>query len=310
MSKRRRPWLDWLVYLAVRVAVAVVQALPVTWGCTAARGLAWLAFHLDRRHRQVARDNLSRAFPGRFSEPGSLDAMVHAVYRHFCTMVVEMVHLPRKLRPNTWQQFIDLGREVDPLVRLLLSGRPVLIVTGHFGNWEMAGYALAMFGFKSFAVARPLDNPYLEQLLRDFRRRTGQELLAKKGELDRMEGILAGGGIVCTLADQDAGQNGLFIDFFGVPASTHKAVALLAMQHRAVMVVAGAYRLRRPLSYRLHVADIIDPVAYADDPHAVRQLTERFTQGLEAMIRLAPDQYFWLHRRWKHQPKPRAKRAA
>jgi KDO2-lipid IV(A) lauroyltransferase len=309
MAKQRNRAADYLVCLALQVVIAVLQALTVAQCQALARGLACLLFRVDRRHREVALDNLRRAWPGRYRDD-ELERLVRAVYDHFCLMVMEMVHLPRKLHPNNWRQYIDLGESAQPIVAALLSGRPVLIATGHYGNWEMAGYALAMLGFKSYAVARPLDNPYVDDLLRGFRERTGQKLLAKKGELDRMQDILDGGGIVCTLADQDAGQNGLFVDFFGRPASTHKAVAVLALRHETLILVAGMRRAAGPLHYQLHVTDIIDSFDYAAEPHAVRALTQRYTAALERLVRLDPRQYFWLHRRWKHQPKAKAKKAA
>jgi KDO2-lipid IV(A) lauroyltransferase len=300
MARPRSATTDYLIYVAVRVVVGVLQMLPYGLACVVARWLAWLAYRVDRRHRQVALDNLRHAFPGRYTEDG-LHELVRAVYRHFGQVLIEMLFIPRMLHPHNWRRHIRLAT-ARPLVDVLLSGRPVLIVTGHFGNWEMAGYALAMLGFRSYAVARPLDNPHLDRFLRRFRERTGQQLLAKKGELDRIEGILQSGGIVCTLADQDAGQRGLFVDFFGRPASTHKAVALLALEHRALVVVAGAYRVGEPLVYEIRATDVIDPAEYAGDPDAVRALTARCTAALERLVRIDIRQYFWLHRRWKHQP--------
>jgi KDO2-lipid IV(A) lauroyltransferase len=224
-------------------------------------------------------------------------------------MMVEIIHLPRKLWPSNWRRFVQLDATPE-MLSVLTTGRPVLVITGHFGNWELAGYALAMFGFKSYAIARPLDNPFLERFLRKFRERTGQKLLAKKGDLDRMEDILDAGGIVCTLGDQDAGQRGLYVDFFGRPASTHKAIALLALEHRAAMLVAGAYKIGDPLRYRLKVNDLILPEQYDNRPDAVRAITERYTAAFERLVREDVRQYFWLHRRWKHQPAKRKARAA
>src|SRR5947209_11881483 len=109
-----------------------------------------------------------------------------------------------------------------------------------------------------------------------------------------MENILAEGGLLSPLADQDAGQRGVFVDFFGRPASTHKAVALLALEHRVPMVVVGAPKLAG--RYRLQIGDVIYPEDYEDHPDAVRAITQRFTTALETMIRQAPEQYFWLHR--------------
>src|SRR5258706_16456245 len=100
------------------------------------------------------------------------------------------------------------------MAEVLLSGRPVLFVTGHFGNWEVAGMAFGLVGFRSHAIARPLDNPYVDDLLRSFRERTGQKLLAKQGDFANIEALLKSGGILATLADQDAGPRGLFVDFF------------------------------------------------------------------------------------------------
>ena len=308
MAKPRSGAKDFLVYLAVRFAVHFLQSLPLATGRMLARGLAWLAYRVDRRHREVAFDNLRQAFPGRYPD-AQLPMVVRAVYRHFATVMIEMLHLPRKLHTHNWRQFLCLP-EGAVVVDALLSGRPALFVTGHFGNWEMAGYILGLFGFRTFAVARPLDNPYLDRFLRQFRERTGQRLLAKRGELDKMQGILDGGGIIATLADQDAGKHGLFVDFFGRPASTHKAIALLALEHNALLVVCGAQKIGEPMQYAIRVMDIIRPEEYDRDPRAVRSITQRFTLAIENLVRLDPTQYFWLHRRWKHQPAPRTRKAA
>src|SRR5262249_47724004 len=189
---------------------------------------AWLAYRLDKRHREVARDNLSQAFPGRFSD-AQTEILIRQVYRHFCTLLIDIIHLPRKLNPRTWRRHLEIP-QISLVLDCLLSGRPVLLVTGHFGNWEAGGYTLALLGFTTHAIARPLDNPYLDDFLRRFREGTGQSILAKKGDFDQMQALLARGGLLATLADQDAGPRGLFVDFFGRPASTHKAVALLSLE--------------------------------------------------------------------------------
>jgi KDO2-lipid IV(A) lauroyltransferase len=309
MSKPRSAVADYLVYLVVRLFVCLVQALSPASAGNLARGLAWLAYHVDRRHRLVALDNLRQAFPGRHSE-AELERTVRAVYRHFCTLMTEIIRLPRVLHVGNWRRHLEL-KGARRLVDALLSGRPVMLVTGHFGNWELAGYALGLFGFKAHAIARPLDNPYVDDFLRQFRERTGQKVLAKKGDFGQMEGILRSGGVIATLADQDAGQRGQFVDFFGRPASTHKAVALLALEHQVVLVVVGARKAGEPMRYELLVEDVIRPEEYDGRPDAAQAITQRYTAALERIVRTAPDQYFWLHRRWKHQPaKRKEKRVA
>jgi KDO2-lipid IV(A) lauroyltransferase len=308
MSKARRRVADFAVYLLVRIVVCIIQALPYRTACAFAGALAWLAYRVDRRHREVARDNLRHAFPGRYTNC-EIDALVRGVYRHFCTLLIDIIHLPRRLNPHTWRRHLDVP-QIGLVVDCLLSGRPTMLVTGHFGNWEAGGYTLALLGFTTHAIARPLDNPLVDDFLRRFRERTGQKILAKKGDFDHMQAILASGGLLATLADQDAGQRGLFVDFFGRPASTHKAVALLALEYQVTLIVMGVRKLRGELRHELHVADVIRPEEFSGQPDAARAITERYTAALEQIVRAAPEQYFWLHRRWKHQPKKPGAKAA
>lgn len=300
MPKPRSRCLDWLVYLVVRLAVCLLQALSYEAARSLAGVIACISFRLDRRHRDAAIENLQFAYP----ELGADERRqwVEAVYRHYAVLLVEMIHLPRRLHVHNWKRYIRVENAPE-LVEALLCRRPLLIVTGHHGNWEMAGYTLAMLGFRSYAVARPLDNPYLDRFLRRFREYTGQQLLAKKGELERMEAILESGDIVCMLADQDAGRRGVFVQFFGRPASTHKAIALLALEHGVTVLVAGARKVGEPMRYRIEAADIIHPAEHARDADPIHAITQRFTTAVERLVRLAPEQYLWLHRRWKHQPR-------
>jgi KDO2-lipid IV(A) lauroyltransferase len=307
MSKPRSPLADYLVYLVVRVVVCVISVLSFPAACRLAGGLAWLLYRVDRRHRLVAEDNLRHAFPD-LPDGQRRDDVVRAVYRHFCTLLIEIVHLPRRLHPNNWRQFLEMENG-ERIVGALLSGRPLLIVTGHLGNWEIAGYCLGLLGFTTHAIARELDNPHVDRFLRGFRERTGQKVLAKNGDFDKIQAVLAEGGVLATLADQDAGQRGQFVDFFGRPASTHKAVALLALEYNVPLLVAGT--LRRDGKYYVVPEELILPEEFQGRPDAVKALTQRFTSALERLVRRAPEQYFWLHRRWKHQPAPRkSKRAA
>ena len=308
MSKSRSLYADYAVYLLVRVFVCVIQTLSLNAAQAFAAGLAWLAYRLDRRHREVASDNLRQAFPNRYTE-AEIDRMVRAIYRHFCGVLVEIIQLPRRLHANNWRRHLEV-RDGRVLVDALLSDRPLMCVTGHFGNWEMAGYALGLLGFTTHAIARPLDNPFLDDFLRRFREATGQRILAKKGDFEQMQAILASGGIIGTLADQDAGQRGLFVDFFGRPASTHKAIALLSMQFKVPLLVVGTAKVGEPARYQAQIEDVIRPEAYEGKADAMSAITQRFTSALERLVCRFPEQYFWLHRRWKHQPAKRRQRAA
>lgn len=306
--KPRKQHVDFAVYLAVRVLVCVVQAMPTAWAFAFAEFLAAVAYRVDKRHRTVAAENLRFAFPER--SPKEIDKLVRGCYRHFCTLLIEIILLPRKLRVHNWRQYATLVGH-GPVLSGLLDKKPMLIVTAHFGNWEMAGYVLGAVGFRTHAIARVLDNPYLEHFLLRFRQATGQTIIAKKDDFDRLTAVLAAGGKIATLADQDAGPKGVFVDFFGRPASAHKAVAMMAMAYGAKIVVVGTPRVGGPLRYEVVCEDVIDPDEYADRPDAVKAITQRYHAALERLIRKHPEQYFWLHRRWKSQPAARkAKKAA
>lgn len=299
MAKPRRPAVDFAVFLAVRATVCIVQALPTSWAFAFADLLAAAAYRLDKRHRRVAEENLRAAFPER--TPAAIDRLVLGCYRHFALLVVEMILLPRKLHVENWRNYATLvgGR---PTLTGLLSNRPLLMVTAHFGNWELAGYTLGAIGFRTHAIARVLDNPYLERFLKTFRTATGQTIVAKRDDFERLTGVLKAGGKVATLADQDAGPRGVFVEFFGRPAAAHKAVALMAMEYDAVMLVFGVPRVGEPMRFEMVCEDAIDARDYIGRPDAVKAITQRYHEALERMIRRHPEQYFWLHRRWKTQP--------
>lgn len=302
MAKKSRPAVDWIVYALVRGFVTVVQAVPQAWAFGVAELLAAGLYRLDRRHRAVAADNLTHAFPER--TPAQIDVLVRGCYRHFALLLVEMILLPRKLNAGNWRKFGTLVNAA-PTLGGLLDRRPLLIVTGHFGNWELAGYALGALGFRTFAIARVLDNPHLERFLNRFRQGTGQTVIAKKDDFDRLTRAMSGGAKVATLADQDAGPRGVFVPFFGRPASAHKAVAIMALEFDAKVIVIGVPRVGGPLQYEIVCEDAFDVSEYADRPDAVRAITERYHAALERLIRRHPEQYFWLHRRWKTRPAER-----
>lgn len=306
MSQKKRSRLaDRAVHLAVRCLVCVMQMLGYAACLRLGDGLAWLAHRFDRRHRAVADENLRYAFP-EMAEAARAE-LVRGVYRHFVGVAVTLVFLSRLMRPTTWRRYLEF-EDAEALMGPMLSGRPVLFVTGHFGNWEMGGVALGLLGFRAASIARRLDNPYLHDFLLSLRGRHGQELLDKERDYEKMLATLASGGMLATLGDQDAGQRGLYVDFFGRPASTHKAMALMALEYRPAVVVMGIAKVGEPMRHRLYVEDVIWPEEYEARRDAVSALTRRMTEGLERLARRHPEQYFWLHRRWKHQPK--ARRAA
>ena len=293
-KKPRNRTADYATYLAIRVLVAVVQMVSPRIAYAVADFLAWLMYKLVKSRRQIALENLRAAFPELTANPAGADRLVRRMYRHFLRATIELLLLPRKLHIANWRKHLVLPQGAQTLPPLL-DGRAALVVTAHFGNWEMAGFALGLFGFRTYAIARALDNPYLERFALKFRQGTGQTIIAKKDDFGRLTDVLKAGGKVATLSDQDAGPRGVFVDFFGRPASTHKAIALMAIEFDAVMVVIGVPRVNRsdypqradfdptsalaPLFYAVRCADVIDPREYAKDPNAVKAITARYTSA-------------------------------
>jgi KDO2-lipid IV(A) lauroyltransferase len=222
-------------------------------------------------------------------------------------MIVEMTHIPRKLRLYNYRRYVRLENAASA-VTAVMNDRSTIIVTGHFGNWEMAGYLVAALGMRSYAIARDLDNPYLHDFLLRFRQWSGQTILSKSGDFERIQKVLLNGELLISVGDQSAGRRGYFVDFFGRSASTHKAIAILAIKYDAQVIVGYAYRDSPGFHYTVGCSEVLDPRDYADLPNAALEMTRDFTRLLESTIRKAPEQYLWLHNRWKHEPPERSSR--
>ena len=158
---------------------------------------------------------------------------------------------------------------------------------------------LGILGFPTYTVARPLDNPYLDRFLNEFRSLTGQFMLSKSGSSGQIDGILARGGILALLGDQYAGPKGCWVEFFGRPASSHKAIALFSLSGDAPALFCYARRTGAALHHDMGTTGILDPQTMPADMRTVPAVTQWYTERLEDTIRQAPEQYWWLHRRWK-----------
>ncbi len=312
---RARQFAEYVVFCTF---VGLVRCLSPGQCTLIARGMAWF-FHrvLPRKwtRYEVARQNLKQALAvdGVPCSDPECDRLIGGMWLHLFRLVGEMIHLHRQLRLERTLELIEFHQK-DVGLRALCSGRPVIMVGGHFGNWEMGISIFGRFGFPMGVVARDLDNPWLHAWFENFRQCTGHHTISKKGGFEAMTEELSRKGCLALLADQDAGGSGVFVDFFGKPASTHKSIALMALEHDALIVVGYATRRQEVLAdgwprYEVGCEAVFDPRDFAG-VDAVRELTAAYTHSLEQVIRRAPEQYFWVHRRWKSVPRVRAKRRA
>lgn len=297
--KRNRGPVAWLVYLAVRGILTIMQAFPLTWNLQTARVLARIWALVMPRHRDRAVQHLRDSFSGQLS-PKEIDRLADRCLESVTMFAVETMCLPRLVGQFTWPHYIQL-RNFEPFLQRLLRGEGMILVTGHFGSFELIGHLLACLGLRIHAVMRPLDNVYLNRYLVTTRRLHGLNLLDKKGATAEAEAILRGGGLLGFIGDQDAGSKGLFVDFFGRPASTYKSIGLLAMAGHCPIVVGYARRLGSRARYEVAVQRIIEPGEWADHDDPLGWITQAYTSAIEEAVRQAPEQYLWIHRRWKSQ---------
>jgi Kdo2-lipid IVA lauroyltransferase/acyltransferase len=316
------PALHTPIYLAIRVAAAAVQIAGTRASVRAAkpvvRAVAGSPMLRKRLARAVA--NLRVAYPSWSDE--RLRELAVRSYEHLVTLGVETFCAPRQLTEEGWHNHISLG-DIDPAVRSLIGGRPCMLITGHSGNWEMLGYGLALLGFPIHALYRPLDMAPLDRWLRETRELRGMTLVDKFGALRQLPALMQGGAPLAFVADQNGGDRGIFVPFFNRLTSTYKAIGLLALQHDADIICGFTRRLgpeetvahglargrRLPaggpddLRFQLELTDLIRPEDWKAHPDPLFYLTARYRRSIEQMVRMAPEQYLWMHRVWRSRPR-------
>jgi len=289
----------WLIYVTTRSVLAVMQALP--WSC--ARSIAgWfgdMGYLVDRRQRKPeALQNLLKAFPG--LELHEARGILRGVYRHLSESIFDSLNFSRFAGSWDTEDLLEIvgWDRVEPIV----GRNGVIFATGHFGHWEILGAALPLLGHRIWTMAQARKNPFFEQYVRHLREASGQAVLPKHGALRRIIRLLRRGENVGFVMDQDARRDGIFVDFFGRPASTTPAVASLSIRTGCPVAFVCAQRIPRQNRFRLVLTDVIFPDREADTQEEIHRITQRLTRDLEAVIRRAPEQWLWLHRRWKTYP--------
>lgn len=252
---------------------------------------------------KVARQNLARAFP-ELTLAGR-DALLAEHYRELGRVAAEYPHMPAIVRSAEGEVVLPV-RGLEHLEAAAARGRGVILMTGHFGNFELLGAWLTRWNPVDFVV-KPLSNPGVEAWLSDTRTRSGVGSISTVGGVKRVFQALRQRRWVAMLADQDARRHGVFVPYFGIPSSTPEGPARIALASGAPIVFGWVVR---ELDGR-HALTIEPPVVPQGDPRdeeAVVALTAQHTALLEAAVRRAPQAWFWLHRRWKTTPSPLAPR--
>lgn len=281
---------------AAGVVLVVMSILPLRGVVAFANLAGWLVFHLWRRRREIALDNLQRAGVARDLADArriTLDA-----FRTFCLMIAESVVALRRLTPENWREFVTMHWTDEVRALIERQDQGLIVASAHIGNWEVAARAASMVRPVVY-VHRPLSNPYLQAIT--FSGRSGANLRVVSS-LDRdpfrfLE-MLARGEILALMVDQHAGAQRVQVDFFGRPAWTTKSVAMLHLLTRVPLVLAFAIRTA-PLRYAVHFAGPFRFNRSGDRERDALEITQALTREVENVIRRYPTQYMWGHRRWK-----------
>ncbi len=274
----------------------LLRSLPRSVSLALGEALGNLVFLAGIR-RKVAIENLSRAFP-QWSGSRVRDT-AERCYRHFGALLAEFSRLPL-LNKSVLEELVEFeGMEVLDQARA--QGRGGIVVSGHLGNWELMGASVAVSGYPVAYVVTGQENQLVEHLMDQLRQSTGAHIIKRHEAAKAILKALHANQIVAMLSDQDAHEAGAFVPFFGRLASTPRGAAIFSLRSGAPIIFVESYRQRKgKLRIILELLDQKDLPGNREG--AAFELTRRFTARLEEAIRRHPEQWFWMHRRWKSTP--------
>ena len=289
-------------YAGVTLAILLVRIMPLRIGRIFCRLTGDAFFLLSSRRRKLALENLQMAF-GSEKSPAEIRSIARRSVHSFFLTCFEMVWVTRQ-RPDWRLQAcmdeFEVGRQ--RLRELYEKAGGIIFVTPHLGNWEIFLRLAQLAEVPLVIVARPLDNPLLEKLVTRSRTATGQRIIYKKNAMFAMEEALRQGRCVGILADQSS--RGIPASFFGRPAYTTVIPAILAYKYNRPIVVVACVRKERALEYRGSMSDPLWPDLAANEGSELKRLTEAMNRWMETFILSQPDQWLWMHDRWKRVGRP------
>src|SRR6266404_9790579 len=290
---------EWIAYAVVSSVVKLAGALPRSLARALAEGVARMLLALTPKLRKTAEFNLKLAFP-QWTD-AQREATIRAMVRSLGWMTAEFARMPRYTRKNIEEIIVLDGHE--NFLEGQRRGKGVLFLTAHMGAWELSSYAHAVYGYPLHYMARPLDNARLDGLVNSYRGLSGNAPIFKNDSARLMLRILKESGTVGILADQNTmREEGVFVDFFGVPACTTTGIARVALHTGAAVVPGYAVWDGSLKKYRLRFEPPLELVRTGNAERDIFENTQLFARVTEEIIRKYPDQWVWLHARWKTRP--------
>ncbi|MGA9234401.1 MAG: lysophospholipid acyltransferase family protein [Desulfobacterales bacterium] len=287
-----------IAYKIVVVFFKLLGRIPRRWARHGSGFLGELWFAVDKRHRRMALDNLTRAF-GSEKSGREIRQIAKQVFRNIVHVVCE-VGWSLHLHPKDLGAFFSLKGFAN-LRAAVRKGKGALILTGHLGNWELMPVAAAMAGYSANVLYRPIDYAPLDRFFAEARARFGLKMIPKDASLLRVFRALKRGETVAMLLDQNVGlHKGVMVDFFGQRACTSYGLAYIALKTGAP--VLPFFVVRDGRSFTAEIGPEIPFIKTGDDRKDLEENTRQYNEALETIIRRYPDQWFWIHNRWKTRP--------
>ena len=292
-----------LEYAAAWPFLKIMGVLPRPLARAFAIGIAQLVYMLHFRLRQVGMRNLEMVFPEK--SRGERRRILRGVFTSLGRQLAELCQFPRYTTQNVDDVVVYDG--LENYERAYARGKGVLFLTAHFGGWELSAFAHSLHGHWLHVVMRPMDNPYLDRLLQSYRTIHGNKVVPKD---DFVRGLLAAmraGETVGILMDTNmTPPQGVFVDFFGIPACTASGLARIALRTDAAVVPGFTIWDQSLGKYRLRFDPAIELVRTGNLEADITANTQKFNNVIEGYVRKYPDQWLWVHRRWKTRPEGEA----
>jgi Kdo2-lipid IVA lauroyltransferase/acyltransferase len=288
-----------LEYAPVWLIVKVVGALPRPLARAVGTSLGSLVYWLHVRLRYVGMRNLELAFPEKTRRERA--KILRGVFTSLGRQLAEVCLFPRYTRENVNQVVVYDGFE--NFEQALARGKGVLFLTGHLGGWELSAFAHSLHGYPLHVVMRSLDNVYLDQLTKKYRTLHGNSMVDKDDFVRGLLSAMKAGETVGILMDTNmTPPQGVFVDFFGIPACTASGMARIALRTDAAVLPGFTVWDRVLRKYRLRFDAPVKLIRTGNDEADIVANTAQFTKVIEDYVRRYPDQWLWVHRRWKTRP--------
>lgn len=290
---------EWLEYAAAWSGLKLLGLLPRPVARFVGAGFARAAYAIRTPLQRTAIFNLQIAFPDWTEKQRR--KVVRGMIRQVGWMAGEFSQLPKYTRENIERIVILDGFENFDAARR--RGKGVLFLTGHMSAWELAPYAQALYGHPLHFLVRPVANRRVDALITEYRCRSGNQPIEKNRSARSILKVLGDGGTVGILADHNTTlEEGVFVDFFGIPASTTSGLARIALRTGAAVVPGFLSWDAQRRKYRLRFEPAIELVRTGNEELDVKENTQRFMRVIENYVRTYPDQWLWVHKRWKTRP--------